>query len=174
MKRRLLPLLLFCSVQPFTAAEVSPEELTAIPAVRLVLWTDAGQDGPTRQFLRSLAGAFTERYPHITFRVVQTEAGSLYERFTAAYRVVAPPDLLWATGEQIGLCAAAGLLQPVDALLEHSRFATSALAPVQTGGATWGVPFGSGTYLAVTGDLQGFWLTAAAGFLQFAAGADAR
>jgi arabinogalactan oligomer/maltooligosaccharide transport system substrate-binding protein len=129
------------------ATEAPAAEEPAGEAVNLLLWTQEGQAENAFQFVQSLAEAYTAENPGVVFEVVNKDTEALREDFQTASLAGSPPDLLWTVNDHAGPFTAAGLIMPVDDLVDTSMYVPGALEAVQLDGQTWGVPISSGNHL---------------------------
>ncbi len=111
--------------------------------MKIVLWTKEGEADGGLQYVTSLTDAFTAANPDVTFEVVNKEVETLREDFQTASLAGNPPDLLWTVSDHAGPFTAADLIQPVDDLVDLSKFVPS----VAFDGKTWGAPISSGNHL---------------------------
>jgi arabinogalactan oligomer/maltooligosaccharide transport system substrate-binding protein len=115
--------------------------------VLISLWTQEGTAEDAFQYVESLAAAYSELHPNVTFEVVNKETEALREDFQTAALAGAAPDLLWTVNDHAGPFTAAEIIQPVDGLVDLGIYADSALSAVELGGQTWGVPITNGNHL---------------------------
>jgi len=113
--------------------------------VKLTLWTKEGQADGGLQYVQSLTDAYTKAHPNVTFDVVNKDVEALRQDFQTAFLAGNPPDFLWTVNDHAGPFTAAGLIQPVDKLVDLKLFADASAA--QLDGKTWGVPITSGNHL---------------------------
>lgn len=116
-------------------------------AVSLVLWTQEGEAEQVFQEIQALAAEYTGMHPNVTFEVVQKDTEALREDFQTASLAGEPPDLLWTVNDHAGPFTAADLIQPVDGLVDLSKYVDSALAAVELEGQHWGIPISNGNHL---------------------------
>jgi len=133
-------------VQP-TEARTTPAPTQAPVAVKIVLWTKEGEADGGLQFVQSLADAYTKANPTVTFEVVNKDVETLREDFQTTSLAGNPPDLLWTVSDHAGPFTTADLIQPVDDMVDLTKFVESAVAAVQLNGKTWGVPISNGNHL---------------------------
>lgn len=147
MKKLFILFLVLLAAAPLAMAQVTSQQLGAIPATKILLWTKEGEADHALQFVEYLAGLFTKSYPKITFEVINKSVEALREDFQTASLAGTPPDLLWTVSDHLGPFTLADLIQPVDPLFTLSPFVDSALAAVRLNGKTWGVPISNGNHL---------------------------
>lgn len=111
----------------------------------IVLWTQEGQAENALDFVEQLAADYEAMHPEVTFEVVNKETEVLREDFQTAALAGTSPDLLWTVNDHAGPFTAAELIQPVDDLVDLSRYVDS--SAVRLNGQTWGVPISSGNHL---------------------------
>ncbi len=116
--------------------------------VSFVLWTKEGEADGGLQYVQSLADAYMELHPNVTIEVVKKkDVEELREDFQTAALAGSSPDLLWTVNDHAGPFTAAELIQPVDDLVDLSKYVEGAVASAQLDGKTWGVPISNGNHL---------------------------
>jgi arabinogalactan oligomer/maltooligosaccharide transport system substrate-binding protein len=115
--------------------------------VEIVLWTKEGEADGGLQFVQSLADAYTAEHPNVTFEVTNKDVETLREDFLTAGLAGAMPDLLWTVNDHAGPFTDAQLVMATDDMFDLSKYVGSALAAVQLGEKTWGVPISNGNHL---------------------------
>jgi arabinogalactan oligomer/maltooligosaccharide transport system substrate-binding protein len=136
------------AAQPTTPPEPTTPPPTAVPEpVKLALWTKEGEADGGLQWVKSLTDAYTKLHPEVTFDVVNKDVETLREDFQTSSLAGNPPDLLWTVSDHAGPFTTADLIQPVDGLVDLSKFVESAVTAVQLNGKTWGVPISNGNQL---------------------------
>lgn len=132
-----------------TEAPMATEAPTAAPEpVTINLWTKEGETDGGLQYVQALTDAYTAAHPEVTFVVVNKEVETLREDFQTASLAGAAPELLWTVSDHLGPFTAADLIQPVDKLVDLSKYVSSATKAVQSpDGQTWGVPISNGNHL---------------------------
>ncbi len=132
-----------------TEAPMATEAATAVPEpVTINLWTKEGETDGGLQYVQALTDAYTAAHPEVTFVVVNKEVETLREDFQTASLAGAAPELLWTVSDHLGPFTAADLIQPVDKLVDLSKYVSSATKAVQSpDGQTWGVPISNGNHL---------------------------
>jgi len=115
--------------------------------VKILLWTKEGEADGALQFVKKLADEFSGANPKVTFEVVNKDVEKLREDFQTASLAGSPPELLWTVNDHAGPFTAADIIEPVDALFDLKLYVEAALAAVQLGGKTWGVPISNGNHL---------------------------
>jgi arabinogalactan oligomer/maltooligosaccharide transport system substrate-binding protein len=112
------------------------------------LWTKEGETDGGLQYVQALTDAYTAAHPEVTFVVVNKEVETLREDFQTASLAGAAPELLWTVSDHLGPFTAADLIQPVDKLVDLSKYVSSATNAVKSpDGQTWGVPISNGNHL---------------------------
>jgi len=148
MKRLVVFLLVVLAAAPALVAQtVSPDEIAALKATTVLLWTKEGEADQALQYVQYMADVFARTYPRITFEVINKNVETLREDFQTASLAGTPPDLLWTVSDHAGPFTTAKLIQPVDALFPLAAYVTSAVNAVKLGGKTWGVPISNGNHL---------------------------
>jgi len=132
-----------------TEAPMATEAPTAAPEpVTINLWTKEGETDGGLQYVQALTDAYTAAHPEVTFVVVNKEVETLREDFQTASLAGAAPELLWTVSDHLGPFTAADLIQPVDKLVDLSKYVSSATNAVKSpDGQTWGVPISNGNHL---------------------------
>jgi arabinogalactan oligomer/maltooligosaccharide transport system substrate-binding protein len=115
--------------------------------VEVVMWTKEGEADGGLQFVESLGEAYIAEHPNVTGEITNKDVETLREDFLTAGLAGAMPDALWTVNDHVGPFTDAELLMPVDELFDLSKYVESALAAVQLGGSTWGVPIANGNHL---------------------------
>jgi arabinogalactan oligomer/maltooligosaccharide transport system substrate-binding protein len=127
--------------------EVQVEVEKEAEPVEIVLWTKEGEADGGLQFVQSLADAYTAEHPNVTFEVTNKDVETLREDFLTAGLAGSMPDLLWTVNDHAGPFTDAQLVLAADDMFDLSKYVGSALAAVQLGGQTWGVPISNGNHL---------------------------
>jgi arabinogalactan oligomer/maltooligosaccharide transport system substrate-binding protein len=136
---------------PAAAATEAPTATTVpTPAVfgkgggtEIVLWTKEGEADKGLQYVQSLVSAFVEANPNVMFTVVNKDVETLRQDFQTSSLGGNPPDLLWTVSDHAGPFVTADLIQPVNDLVDLSKY----VASVEMNGKTWAVPISSGNHL---------------------------
>jgi arabinogalactan oligomer/maltooligosaccharide transport system substrate-binding protein len=111
--------------------------------VTIVLWTKEGEADGGLQYVTSLTDAYTAAHPLVKFEVVNKDVETLREDFQTASLAGNPPDLLWTVSDHVGPFSVAGIIQPVDKLVDLTKYVES----IKLGNDTWAVPISSGNHL---------------------------
>jgi len=111
--------------------------------VTIVLWTKEGEADGGLQYVTSLTDAYTAAHPLVKFEVVNKEVETLREDYQTASLAGNPPDLLWTVSDHVGPFSVAGIIQPVDKLVDLTKYVES----IKLGKDTWAVPISSGNHL---------------------------
>jgi arabinogalactan oligomer/maltooligosaccharide transport system substrate-binding protein len=134
-----------------TEVEVTKEVVKEVEKeaepVEIVLWTKEGEADGGLQFVQSLADAYTAEHPNVTFEITNKDVETLREDFLTAGLAGAMPDLLWTVNDHAGPFTDAQLIMATDGLFDLGKYVGSALAAVQLGGETWGIPISNGNHL---------------------------
>jgi len=128
-----------------TVVVTEKEEVVVTEEVEV--WTKEGEADGGLQFVQSLADAYTDIHPNVTFEVVNKDVETLREDFLTAGLAGAMPDLLWTVNDHAGPFTDAELIMPVDDLFDLDVYVESALAAARLDGKTWGVPIANGNHL---------------------------
>jgi arabinogalactan oligomer/maltooligosaccharide transport system substrate-binding protein len=134
------------------AAVETTEAAPAFPSdpIALTLWTKEGETDGGLQYVQALCEAYTALHPNVTFTVVNKDVETLREDFQTASLAGAAPDLLWTVSDHLGPFTSADLIQPVDSLVDLTKYVTSATDAVKSpDGQTWGVPISNGNHLMI-------------------------
>jgi arabinogalactan oligomer/maltooligosaccharide transport system substrate-binding protein len=116
--------------------------------ITINLWTKEGEADGGFQYVQSLTDAYTAAHPNVTFVLTNKEVETLREDFQTASLAGAAPELLWTVSDHLGPFTTADLIQPVDKLVDLSKYVSSATNAVKTpDGQTWGVPIANGNHL---------------------------
>ncbi len=107
------------------------------------LWTQEGTSEGAYEFVVSLAEAYMANNSEVTIEVLNKETEALREDFQNASLAGEAPELLWTVNDHAGPFVLAGIIQPVDGLVDLSRYVES----VMLDGQTWGIPISSGNHL---------------------------
>lgn len=124
--------------------------ITAVPQPTaspsgLVLWALA--DEPELAVLRRLVADMSAP-SGIQVLVVGKSADALLADLSAdALAGLPPPDLVWATQDELGLLQRADMIQPADDGLANDGFLPATLAGATIGGRRWGTPLAARGYL---------------------------
>ncbi|MFP4363472.1 MAG: extracellular solute-binding protein [Spirochaetia bacterium] len=138
MKKLIVTLLLLsmtaCLLFANGGQEASADEFT--------LWTKEGEADGGLQLVQALAEEFGEEHG-VNIVVVQKDVEALREDFLNASLAGDPPDLLWTVSDHAGPFVTAGVVQPVDDLVDTSDY----VAAPSANGNTYGVPISAGNHL---------------------------
>jgi len=133
---------------PATEAPAAATTVAPATPVEITLWTKEGETDGGLQYVQALTDAYTAAHPEVTFVVINKDVETLREDFQPASLAGAAPDLLWTVSDHLGPFTAADLIQPVDNLVDLSKFVSSATDAVKSpDGQTWGVPISNGNHL---------------------------
>ena len=133
---------------PATEAPAAATTVAPATPVEITLWTKEGETDGGLQYVQALTDAYTAAHPEVTFVVINKDVETLREDFQTASLAGAAPDLLWTVSDHLGPFTAADLIQPVDNLVDLSKFVSSATDAVKSpDGQTWGVPISNGNHL---------------------------
>ncbi|MDP3176372.1 MAG: extracellular solute-binding protein, partial [Spirochaetaceae bacterium] len=112
---------------------------------KITLWTQEGTAENAFQYVQSLAAAYAKTNSKVTFEVLNKETEALREDFQTAALAGNAPELLWTVSDHAGPFTAADLIQPIDKLVDLTKYADA--SAVMLDGMTWGVPISSGNHL---------------------------
>lgn len=120
---------------------------SSVQAVTVQLWTQEGEGDGGFAFVQKLAKAFMEKYPDVELVVVSKDTEVLREDYQTASLAGDAPDVLWTVSDHSGPFTKAGLIQPVDELVDLSVYVESAVQGVEVDGKIWGIPLANGNHL---------------------------
>jgi len=148
--RKLLGLALSAVVlaTPFAAVQAAPRQ-DALPKVDLVLWHQEGADTMTAIGLQKIFDDWAAKNsPGSTLTLVAKDTEKLRTDFQAAALAGSGgPDILWTVADQAGPFTTAGLIQPVDNVVDMKLFIPSIAAITNIGGKTYGIPLQAGNHI---------------------------
>lgn len=113
----------------------------------VVLWTQADPD--LYAYVSNLAAQFADANSGAQIKVVNVETNTLSAKFLKPAAGDVPPDILWATDDQVVTFAVASLIQPTDSLIDASQFLTTTNATVTVGGKRFGAPISVEDFLTL-------------------------
>ncbi|MFN8517966.1 MAG: extracellular solute-binding protein [Chloroflexota bacterium] len=126
---------------------------TTVPAfaqdapVAFTLWTKEGEADGSLQYVQSLAAGYTAAHPNVTITVVNKDVEALREDFLTSSLAGQAPELLWTVADHVGPFTASNTIMALDGVVDTSGYLPNAVAAVQAGGATYGVPISYGNHL---------------------------
>jgi len=120
---------------------------SSVQAVTVQLWTQEGEGDGGFAFVQKLAKAFMEKHPDVELVVVSKDTEVLREDYQTASLAGDAPDVLWTVSDHSGPFTKAGLIQPVDELVDLSVYVESAVQGVEVDGKIWGIPLANGNHL---------------------------
>ena len=123
---------------------------TAAPAAaqtELTLWTQEGQAQNAFEYVESLAAAYSEANPDVSINVINKDTEALREDLFTASMGGAAPDILWTVSDHVGPFTAAGLIAPLDDVIDAAAYVPAALDVVTVDGQVWGAPTSFGNHL---------------------------
>ncbi len=123
--------------QPATACTTDP--------VKITYWTKEGDTNLA--YIKAQTAAYTAANPNVTFDVVNKDVETLRQDFQTASLAGNQPDLLWTVADHIGPFTAAGIIAPLDGLVDTSVYLPNAVQAVTADGKVWGVPISYGNQL---------------------------
>src|SRR5260370_42543599 len=105
------------------AAPKANKASSSLPKVDLVMWHQEGADVMTTLGIQKIFDDWAAKNaPGSTLKLVAKDTEVLRTDFQAAALAGSGgPDLVWAPGDQAGPYTAAGLLQPIDSLVDMSQ-----------------------------------------------------
>jgi arabinogalactan oligomer/maltooligosaccharide transport system substrate-binding protein len=126
---------------------------SAVPAlaqdapVAFTLWTKEGEADGSLQYVKALAEAYSAAHPNVTITVVNKDVEALREDFLTSSLAGQAPELLWTVADHVGPFTASNTIMALDGVVDTSGYLPNAVAAVQAGGATYGVPISYGNHL---------------------------
>lgn len=120
-----------------------------VPATTVVLWTNEREDDPGYAAMRDLFAQWAETYsPGSTLDMTYMETEELRNNLlTAGLAGSGLPDMILGPNDPIGVFVDAGVLQPVDDLIDTSIFNQGSLEAATLDGTLYGIPVMSGNHL---------------------------
>lgn len=112
---------------------------------KLTLWTQEGTAENAFQYVQDLAAAYCAAHSNVSIEVLNKETEALRQDYQTASLAGDAPDFLWTVSDHAGPFTAASLIQPVDKLVDLSKFGDASAASLD--GKTWGVPITLGNHL---------------------------
>jgi arabinogalactan oligomer / maltooligosaccharide transport system substrate-binding protein len=144
----LLVLALILGSAPLLATDAAPRA-QGLPAVKLVMWTKE-----TIEVMEALGVPkifedwAAKNAPGSTLELVNKEVETLRTDFQAAALAGSgAPDLMWTVADHAGPFTAAGLIQPVDDMVDAKLFIPTIVDITKLGGKTYGLPLSAGNHL---------------------------
>jgi arabinogalactan oligomer/maltooligosaccharide transport system substrate-binding protein len=135
-----------------TEAPMATEAPTEAPAaqvmapVDLVMWSQDQTNIEDTVMSMFQAWAATNA-PGSTLTITHYETEDLRTNFQTAALAGTGPDFMWTVNDHAGPFTAAGLIQPVDDLVDLSVFVEPAVKAVELNGQHWGIPVENGNHL---------------------------
>ena len=83
----------------------------------------------------------------MTITVVNKDVEALREDFLTGSLAGQAPELLWTVADHVGPFTASSTVLPLDGIVDLTAYLPNAVAAVQAGGQTWGVPISFGNHL---------------------------
>jgi len=110
------------------------------------LWTKEGD--PNIDFVQQLADDYSALHSNVTFNVVNKDVEVLREDMVnTALSPDAQPQLLWTVADHVGPFTAAGVIQPLDGLIDEATYDPVAWSATLADGKQWGAPISNGNQL---------------------------
>lgn len=142
-------LTLLLVLTPFAAITNAAPARQELPKVDLVLWHQEGED-----VMKSLnvQGIFDEwaktNSPGSTLTLVAKDTENLRTEFqSAALAGSGGPDIMWTVADHAGPFTTAGLIQPVDEIVDTSLFIPTIINITKIDDKTYGIPLQAGNHL---------------------------
>jgi arabinogalactan oligomer/maltooligosaccharide transport system substrate-binding protein len=143
MLKKFMPLISVILIAAFVLSACAPAATPTPENVKITLWTKEGEVDGGLQYVTALTDAYTAAHPNVTFEVVNKDVETLREDFQTASLAGSAPDLLWTVSDHAGPFVVADLIQPVDGLVDLTKYVPS----VVMNSKTWAVPISSGNHL---------------------------
>lgn len=150
--RKLFPVLivlaLVLSAMPFLAANAAPKA-QALPKVKLVMWTKENIDDMKTWGIPKIFDDWAAKNaPGSTLELVNKDVEALRTEFQAAALAGSgAPDLLWTVSDHVGPFTAAGLIQPVDSIVDTKLFVPVTINVAKVKDKVYGIPLTAGNHL---------------------------
>ncbi len=143
-----LALVLILGSAPLLAIYAAPKA-EALPAVKLVMWTkEAIPDMNTWGIPKIFESWAAKNAPGSTLDLVNKDVETLRTDFQAAALAgTGAPDMLWTVADHAGPFTAAGLIQPVDSMVDTKLFIPTIVNITKISGKTYGIPLSAGNHL---------------------------
>jgi arabinogalactan oligomer / maltooligosaccharide transport system substrate-binding protein len=145
MKSKLI-VLLVCMLALTSFGSVMAQD--ALPAVDLVMWTTE-RDQPIIDAYQNLFDMWAEQNaPGSTIEITYVETEEMRNQLlTAGLAGTGLPDLFLGPNDPIGVFVDAGILQPVDELVDTSVFSAGSLEAATLDGTLYGIPMNAGNHI---------------------------
>ncbi len=150
--RKFLPVLavlaLLLSSISFLAV-TTPAKAQALPKVDLLMWHQEGEPVMKALGVQKIFDDWaTKNAPGSTLTLVNKETEALRTEFQAAALAGSGgPDALWGPADQVGVYQAAGLIQPIDSLVDAKLFVPGVINLVTIKGKLYAIPVSAGNHL---------------------------
>lgn len=119
-----------------------------LPKVNLILWHQQGEAAMQRLGIGRIFEEWAKvNAPDSTLTLVQKFDDDLAVPFKDVAGTAQAPDLLWTDASVIHTLAGAGLLQPVDSLIDLGLFLPALVSSVRNADKTYGLPLQAGNHL---------------------------
>lgn len=130
------------------APATSAAPISTLPEgdIALRLWIEEADDD-SLQYVQGLADAYSAGHPNVSFEVVNKDVDTLREDFEAASLQGDAPEVLLAGAERIGPFTSAGLILPLDSVIDRDQFVPTAADAITSEGTLWGAPVSFGNQL---------------------------
>jgi len=134
---------------PFAAVTNAAPARQALPKVDLVMWHQEGEDVMKSLNLQNIFDTWAKtNAPGSTLTLVAKDTEALRTEFqSSALAGSGGPDILWTVADQAGPFTTAGVIQPVDDVVDTSLFIPTIVNITQIDGKTYGVPLQAGNHL---------------------------
>jgi maltose-binding protein MalE len=134
---------------PLANVQASANRQAALPKVDLVMWHQEGEDTMKSIGLQKIFDDWAAKNaPGSTLSLVAKDTEKLRTDFQAAALAGSGgPDVLWTVADQAGPFTTAGLIQPVDSVVDMKLFIPSIASITNIGGKTYGIPLQAGNHL---------------------------
>lgn len=149
--RKLFPILLALAILLASAPlsiYAAPRAQT-LPKAELVLWHQESVDLMKALGVQETFDKWAEKNaPGSKLTIVQKDTENLRTEFQqAALAGSGGPDLVWGPADQSGVFVAAGIIQPVDDVVDLKLFVPGVANIPKFGGKTYGIPLTAGNHL---------------------------
>ena len=150
--RKLFPILLvvalIVTVAPFLTATAAPKA-AGLPKVDLVMWHQEGEDTMKSLGIQKIFDDWAAKNsPGSTLTLVAKDTENLRTEFQAAALAGSGgPDIMWTVADHAGPFTAAGLIQPVDKMVDLKLFIPTIANITKIDNKTYGIPLQAGNHL---------------------------
>jgi len=133
---------------PLSAVKASRQADT-LPKVDLVMWTKENLNDMKALGIQDTFDTWAkENAPGSTLTLVNKDVEALRTEFQAAALAGSGgPDIMWTVADHVGPFTTAGLIQPVDSMVDTKLFIPTIVDITKVDGKTYGIPLSAGNHL---------------------------